>query len=191
MKRIITLFLILVVLPSLAFAEDKVLLVIAKNKFRDEELFISKEVLEKKGYSVDIASSSKGTCSGMLGHNIEVDMRLEDVKVLDYKALIFVGGIGAQEYWASKTAHKIIKEAYRGGKIIAAICIAPVILARAGILNNKRATVSPWAKDELTAFGAIYTANGIEIDGNIITADGPGATVGFVDRVVQALGNNL
>ena len=65
------------------------------------------------------------------------------------------------------------------GKVVAAICIAPVILARAGLLKGKRATVFPDGIPELEKAGAVYTAQSVERDGRIITGNGPEAAEAF------------
>ncbi len=187
MKKFFFLAMFLTLILNMALANDKVLLIAAKNGFRDEELFVPKEVLETNGYIVDIASSSKGECRGMLGKSITAGISLNEVNVSDYSAVVFIGGMGAQEYFNNPIAHRIAREAYEGGKVVAAICIAPVILGRAGILENKHATVSKGLKNQLQISGAVYTGSGVEVDGNIITADGPGAAEGFVYKILDAL----
>ena len=187
MKKLFFLAMFLMVILNMALANDKVLLIAAKNGFRDEELFISKEVLETNGYIVDIASSSKGECRGMLGKSITAGLSLDKVNVSDYKAVVFIGGMGAQEYFNNPVAYKIAREAYEGGKVVAAICIAPVILGRAGILANKHATVSKGFKNQFQSSGAVYTGSGVEVDGNIITADGPGSAEGFAYKILDVL----
>ena len=72
-------------------------------------------------------------------------------------------------------------------KIIAAICIAPVTLANAGILNGKKATVFPSGKNDLIRNGAKYTGDSVTVDGNIITANGPMAAEAFGKKIVEML----
>lgn len=162
-------------------------MIIAKNGFRDEELFITKEILENKGYIIDIASSPKGLCRGMLGHKINSNLSLADVDVSNYVAVIFVGGSGAQIYWNNPLAHKIAEQAYKNAKVLGAICIAPVTLARAGILKGKKATVWAGVRRQIQKEGAIYTAKGVERDGNIVTADGPGSAPAFGYKLLEVL----
>ena len=121
--------------------EKEVVMIIAKENFRDEELREPQKILEKQGAKVTIASSSLITATGMFGAEAEPDILIDDVKVEDYDAIVFVGGAGASEYWNNPTAHKIAKKAEESEKILGAICIAPVTLANAGVLEGKRATV--------------------------------------------------
>jgi protease I len=189
MKRVIILLAILMAIASFSWAEEKVLMIIAKHGFRDEELFVPKEILESNGYEVEIASTSAGRCKGMLGKEVVADISLHDVDVDNYSAVIFVGGIGAKSYWNNARAREIARTAYQKGKIVGAICLAPGILARAGILKGKKATIWPGAKSVLISEGAIYTGSGVEKDGRIITADGPGSAWGFGEKILEELKN--
>lgn len=165
----------------------KAIMVIAKNDFRDEELEVPKTILEESGVSVIIASSSLRTVKGMLGLKVNPDISVEEIELEDYDALIFVGGSGAREYWDDPDIHKLIKDTLNADKVLGAICIAPVTLANAGVLKGKRATVWPSEANRLKAKGAIYTGEPVEIDGNIITADGPGAAEEFGEAILEVL----
>ncbi|MDI6703831.1 MAG: DJ-1/PfpI family protein [bacterium] len=165
----------------------RVLMIIASHNFRDEELELPKEVLEKEGVKVEIASSTLRESRGMRGMKVKPDILISDVNVEEFDAVIFIGGIGAKEYWDSEVAHKIAKKAVRSNKVLGAICIAPVTLARAGVLENKKATVWSSEVGRLKEKGAIYTGKGVETDGNIITANGPSAASEFGKAIVKAL----
>lgn len=165
----------------------EVLMVIAPKNFRDEELFDTKEVLESKGIRVIIASKGVSEAKGVLGKNANVDMDIADVKASDYNAVVFVGGPGANVYFDDETALSIAKDSYEQGKVIGAICIAPSILANAGILDGKKATSFSSEKANLESNGAIYTGNSVTVDGNIITADGPRAAKEFGEEIANAL----
>jgi len=73
---------------------------------------------------------------------------------------------------------------------VGAICIAPGILARAGILKDKKATVFPSEIETLKREGAHYSALPVVIDGKIVTADGPEAAEGFGKALVKTLGGS-
>ena len=91
-------------------------------------------------------------------------------------------------------AHKIIQEAVAKHKILAAICVAPVILARAGVLKGKKATVwsslldKSWAK-ELKEAGCRVEEKRIVTDGKIVTADGPAVAKEFAEAIIDAFLN--
>ncbi|RLA85880.1 MAG: DJ-1 family protein [Deltaproteobacteria bacterium] len=184
---IILLFLFL--LSGLSLAQGRrVLMVIAPEGFRDEELQIPKGEFEKAGYEVVIASSTLGTARGMLGAKVKPQVLLKDVKVEDYDAVIFVGGVGAQYYFNHPEALRIAREAASQEKVLGAICLAPGILARAGVLKGKRATVWRSEAKTLKEKGAIYTGQQVEVDGKVITGNGPTAAPLFASKILEALG---
>lgn len=174
-------------------AEDRlqnksVLMIIARQNFRDEELAEPKRILEEAGARVTVASSAIQESVGMLGKvRITPEITLKEVDVADYSAVVFVGGSGASEYWDDATAHQIARDAFAQGKLLCAICIAPVTLARAGILKGRTATAFASVADELKKAGANYSTAGVEKDGTIITAEGPRSAAQFGMAIRDAL----
>ncbi|MDD5686332.1 MAG: DJ-1/PfpI family protein [Elusimicrobia bacterium] len=163
----------------------KVVMIIAKNGFRDEEYLQPKDILTKAKIEIVTASSSKGIAKGMLGATVSVDVTIDEINIKDYVAVIFVGGSGSEEYWDNKQAHKIARETVKyKDKILAAICIAPVTLARAGVLKGKKATVFSSEEGELKKYGVNYTGKNVEVDGKIVTASGPQAAKEFGQKVL-------
>lgn len=162
-------------------------MIIAQNQFKEEELFVTKEILENSGIEVQVASTTLELARGVEGKTFKPQLLVKDVKATDFDAIIFVGGGGANQYWADPVAHKLVKDGYDAGKIVAAICVAPVVLAKAGILKGKRATV--WSSDSghLLVAGAKYTGANVEKDGKIITAAGPFAAREFGEELVKAI----
>ena len=170
-----------------AASEKKALMLIAKSEFQDEEFAKPKEVLEKNGVKVTVASTVLTEVTGMNGAKAKPDILLSDVQVSDYDAIIFIGGSGAVQYLNDPVAMKLAQDAVDADKIVGAICIAPVILANAGVLKGKKATVFFSEVDKLKAKEVNYTAKGVEIDGKIITADGPGSAQEFGEAIYKAL----
>jgi len=190
MKRSIVLGMILLTtVISWAYAAEgkKVVMVIASQNFRDEELLKPKEIFEQAGIKVTIASSSLKTAKGTLGTPVKPELLLKDLNVHQYDAVIFVGGVGAKEYFHQPTAQKVAQEAYKQGKLVGAICIAPRILAEAGILKGKKATVFEGEAAALQAKGASYTGKDVEVDGKIVTASGPQAAEQFGKTLLKML----
>jgi protease I len=165
----------------------KALFIIAHKNFRDEEFAHPKAVLEKQGVKVTVASSSTQKAVGMLGMTVQPDILLSEVKVDDYDLVVFVGGSGSDEYWEDAAAHRIAETAFQEGKIVAAICIAPVTLANAGLLKGRKATVFSSCVDQLKEKGAIYADQPVVQDGRIITASGPDAANSFGEVLLEAL----
>lgn len=187
LQIIIGLFIVIGWVHAADIAGKKAVLIVAYENFRDEEFLEPRNLLESKGVKVTVASSRVGKATGMLGAEIQVDMLVKDVNVAEYDAVIFVGGTGATEYFDDPVAHKIAQDAVAQGKIVAAICIAPAILANAGVLRNKSATCFATESDTLKKGGARYTRTPLERDGKIITAEGPKAAKNFAEAIVAAL----
>ncbi len=167
--------------------DAKAVMIIAPVDFRDEELKEPQAILEKAGVKVSIASARAGDCYGMLGGKVVASLDLKDIKAEEFQAIIFVGGSGASCFWSDPLAHKIIHDAMRFNRIIGAICIAPVTLANAGVLEGKRATVWKAEEAKITIRGALYTGRRVEYDGNIITANGPESAEQFGRSLVKEL----
>jgi len=165
----------------------KVAMIIASQGFRDEEFSEPKEILESAGAQVVVISSTLDECQGMLGMKVRPELLVDSLRVADYDAVVFVGGVGAQQYWADSTAHAIAKATVNSGKVLGAICIAPVTLANAGVLSGKKATVWSSEREKLEAAGAVCTGADVEVDGRVVTASGPGAAKEFGKRIVTLL----
>lgn len=170
----------------------KIAIIIAFRNFRDEEYFIPKQVFESAGIIVDTASDSLGTAIGNLGGEAEVNVLLDKLDVSNYDAVLFIGGPGASKYIDNNVCHQITKAAVEQNKVLGAICVAPAILARAGVLKGKKATV--WSSNidksavkMLKSGGADYIGQPVIADGKIITADGPSAAEEFAKAVILKL----
>jgi len=162
----------------------RILMVLAFRDFRDEEYFVPREILMNAGYFIDTCSSQKGVAVGVSGGEAEVNYVPEEIDALNYEAIVFVGGPGMAKELDNTRFQNLAKDFYASHKLIGAICIAPALLAKAGILKDKNATV--WTSDLdksaikiLEENGSHYQNKTVVIDGNIITANGPEAAEEF------------
>lgn len=165
-----------------------ILLIIAPKDFRDEELFVTQAELEKSGFQTIIASTVKGECIGSKGGKAISSYLLDEININDYATIIYIGGMGSRVYFEHPKAISLAKEMNTSGGPVAAICIAPVILAKAGLLNHKKATVFSSEIETIEAHGAYYTGMDVTVDGNIITAYGPQSALRFAKRIAEKLG---
>jgi len=175
-------------------AGRNVLMVIAPKDFRDEELLETRKVIEDAGAKVTLASSTLSEVKGMFGARARPDILLECAKASDYDAVVFVGGSGSKVYFEDAKAHALAKGAASAGKVLCAICIAPSILAKAGLLKGRKATVwddlgaaGPFSGN-LKKGGATLSADDVVRDGKIITANGPAAAAKFGRTIIEAIG---
>jgi protease I len=172
--------------------DKKILIVIAFNGFQDEEYFVPKEVLEKASFIVETTSTQEGMAKGVEGGEAIINIKVDKIQIEDYKAIIFCGGSGMIEELNNEIFLKLAKDFYEEKKLIGAICVAPALLAKSGILVNKQATVwsSSLNKDYIKVLeehGATYKDDSVVISENIITANGPEAVRDFGQRIVNLL----
>jgi len=165
----------------------RAVLIIASKNFRDEELFETKRVLDEAGVETVIASTKTAILRGMLGGKAKAAILVSELRVDDYDAIIFIGGSGAKEYFNSRVALDIARDAAAKKKVLAAICIAPTVLANAGVLTGIRATSFLSEQPKLQKAGALYTGAPVERDGLIITASGPMASSQFGIAIADTL----
>ena len=163
------------------------LLVVAPVDFRDEEYLEPRAVIEAHGGQVTVASATLSEAKGMLGARVKPDLTLGDVRAADYDAVVFVGGSGASCYWNDPVAHALARNTLKAGKVLGAICIAPVILANAGVLKGRKATVWPSEEGKLAAKGAICNGKPVETDGCLVTANGPRSARAFGEALTRIL----
>lgn len=165
-----------------------VIMVIAPQEFRDEEYRAPMTALEKAGHRVTIASTRAGPCVSSAGRTVDATLELSRAHAADYAAVVFVGGGGASCFFDDAAAHRLAREVRAQGGVVAAICIAPTILARAGVLSELDATSFPSERAELTRAGAHFLDEPVVSAGHVITANGPRAADAFGARLVAALG---
>jgi len=173
----------------MSLENKKLLFIIAQLNFRDEELEIPKKVLENEGARVLVASITKEEAIGMLGLKVKPDLAVKDANSEEFDALVIVGGSGSPRLADYPEVLNIVKRFEEKGKPIAAICLAPYVLAKAGVLKGKKVTCFPadFALAELRRAGANYVKEDVVVDGNLITAKGPEVAESFAKEIVKVL----
>lgn len=163
-------------------------MIIAPKNFRDEEFFEPKQIFEQNNLEVTVFSKGVDIAVSALNKTeTAIDGDYKNLDAANFDAVVFIGGGGASIYCQDPTAHQIAQKAFAKNKIIAAICIAPWILAEAGILKDKEVTAFKTAKEAIEKNGGTFTGSDVEIDGNIITANGPAAATKFGKTIIEKL----
>ena len=165
----------------------KILMVIAPKDFRDAEYNEPRKIFDQSGLEVKVASIQSGTSVGAEGTVVKIDLTVSEVKVDEFDAVAFIGGPGMAQIVDDVSLQILAGQFYHAGKLTTAICVAPAILAKAGILAGKQATAWSGARGDLEAEGASFTGQAVTVDDKIITADGPGSAQEFGQKIVQAL----
>ncbi|MDR2666081.1 MAG: DJ-1/PfpI family protein [Endomicrobium sp.] len=167
----------------------KIIFVTAPEAFRDEEYYKPKKILEEVGIEVITASLKIGELNGSFGYKAMSTFTIQDISLNDFDAIAYIGGNGSNVFFDNLYALELANNFFKSKKPIASICIAGVILANAGILRDRKATVFSDGKASLIKRGAIYTGVPLEIDGNIITANGPEVAEDFGRAIVKVMNN--
>ena len=164
-----------------------ILMIVAPVYYQDNEFEIPRDIFTEAGHTVAVASKGTKVAVGVLGGGVKIDVDISEVDTSTYEAVVFIGGGGASVYFEDEEVHQLVMKFYENGAVVAAICIAPSTLANSGILYGKRSTAFPTEQAHLVSEGAIWTENDVEVDGRIVTANGPAAAQKFANEIVKLL----
>ena len=162
-------------------------MIIAPESFDAKEFKICKQTIEKAGHQVDVAARYKGEAKSNKEDTYQVTIGIREVKMEEYQGILFIGGSGAAIYLNDDEAHILVRIASDIGQAIGAINIAPSILANAGILSGRKASVFPSEEENMRAKGAELMSSDVTVDGKIVTASGAYAAEEFARHFVEAL----
>lgn len=149
------------------------------NGFEEVEALAPVDILRRGGVEVVLVSiTASRSVETSHGVTIEADCHIADANLADADLLVLPGGMpGASNLLDSEAVCSALKAQHEAGKLIGAICAAPMVLGQLGILEGKRATCYPGFEQYLQ--GATPTGELVTVDGNITTGKGPGAAFAF------------
>jgi 4-methyl-5(b-hydroxyethyl)-thiazole monophosphate biosynthesis len=163
-------------------------LVFLAEGFEEVEAVTPVDFLRRAGIEVTTAAVGKDKAvTGARGIPVAADTVADDLAGLPYDAVVLPGGMpGAKNLAASGIVDTVIREAAAKGKLIAAICAAPVIvLAPKGVLAGKEFTCFPGMEQEVS--GAAWREDDVVVDGNLITSRGAGTAALFALAIIEYL----
>lgn len=166
-----------------------VLVYLPQQLFNEQEFEPALRRLSLAGIETRLVASDSGVAVSMSQLVVRLDLALRDVNGADYAGLVLIGGSGAAVHWDDSLLQAKCREFANGEKVVAAIGIAPVTLARAGVLKGMRATVfrDRTTVDWLRQAGAKYSFNGVVADRNIITAASSDQARDFGQAIANAV----
>ncbi|WP_299034502.1 DJ-1 family glyoxalase III [uncultured Anaerococcus sp.] len=153
------------------------------------ELLTVVDYLRRADIKIDMVSTT-GSKRLLTSQNVsyEADFLLEEINPDDYDGLYIPGGTkGAESLRDNEKVIEIIKKFDKKNKLIAAICAGPIVLDRAGVLVNKKATSFPTVKKELENVGSYVDDEIVVTDGNITTSRGAAVTNYLALRLVEII----
>jgi deglycase len=165
----------------------KAVIITPQREFHDEELLQTKFAFESASMQIVVASSRSGRILGSQGTVGKADLRLADVKIEEYDAVVFIGGAGAVPYANNARVKDLARQAVTQNKILAASGTAALILVSADVIKSARVTGLAAHQQLLTLAGAVYTGAMVERDGSLITSAGPLVAPQFARTIVEAL----
>ncbi len=147
--------------------------------FEEIEALAPVDFLLRAGVEVKTVGVSRRGCRGAHGISVEADILPREVELDEnVQGIILPGGMpGAENLNNNEDVQAAIDFCAENNKIIGAICAAPFIIGRKGLLEGKNATCFPGFEEELK--GAKVLEDGVVIDGNIVTAKGAGVAWEF------------
>ena len=153
------------------------------------ELLTVVDYLRRAGIEIDMVSTT-GSKSLRTSHgvNYQADFLLEEINPADYDGVYIPGGtVGAESLRVNEKVIEIVKDFDKANKLIAATCAGPIVLDRAGVLANKKATSFPTIKAELKNIGQFIDDEIVVTDGNITTGRGAAVTNYLALRLVEII----
>lgn len=167
--------------------KKSILLVLAAQDFNEDEYLVTKTILENAGFKIFIASDAHSLCVGSRGLKVRPDVSFFNMRENNFAAVVIIGGKGIKNYWSNDQLHGLVNKFNKSDKLIAAICSAPVVLSRAGLLDEKEATCYKADQKDLERDNAIFIDQPVVFRKNIITAQDASAAKEFATIIIERL----
>lgn len=150
------------------------------------------DLLRRAGVEVVAAGLDPGSIKASRGVVLVPDTTLDEALRHDYDMIVLPGGgPGADRLDHDPRIEAALKKMAAAGKYTAAICAAPKVLARIGLLAGKRVTSYPGFVDKMQLPGVTYLSDAVVQDGKVITSRGPGTAMDFALHLVEVLAGRV
>ncbi|MCW9037088.1 type 1 glutamine amidotransferase domain-containing protein [Altibacter sp.] len=171
---------------------EKRIAILATNGFEESELKSPKEAMEAEGFTVEIVSEEsgkiKGWADGNWSNEYQVDKTLSDVSAEDYNALMLPGGvINPDKLRRNEDALTFVRDFFKQGKPVAAICHAPQILISADVVKGRTMTSFNSIKDDLKNAGANWVDKEVVVDEALVTSRNPNDLPVFNSKLIEEI----
>jgi protease I len=169
-------------------------LIVATDGFEEWELFGPRQILQKRGAEVVLASLKRDPIQATVhddpGRTIRPDLTIDEASAGDFDALILPGGVRNPDHLRlHDNVIELIKDFHRQAKPIGAICHGPWLLVEADLLRDRSATSWPSIRTDLRNAGARLVDEPAVTDGNIVTSRNPRDVEAFTMAVIDLIEN--
>jgi protease I len=162
--------------------------VLTANGHEDAELWYPVLRLREEGAEVTLVGAEAKEYHGEHGYPAKAEIAAKNVRVQDFDAVFIPGGQrGPDNMRLHPELARLVREAHDAGKVVAAICHGPWMLASAEIIQGRRVTSWPSVRIDLAHAGGEWIDREVVVDGNIITARKPEDLPAFARELVRAL----
>jgi len=152
--------------------------------FEEIEALTIIDVLRRAGIKVDTVGVVSTVITGAHRVRVMTDKKLLEIDPDEYDGIVLPGGNpGYINLGRTNKILEILKNFNSSGKLIAAICASPSVLSKAGVLEDKKATIYPGMEKEIP----YPRGERVVVDGNVITSQGPGTAIEFALTIVENL----
>ena len=162
--------------------------ILAENMYQEMELWVPYYRLKEEGAEVKVVGGGGAkSYASKHGYPVNVDVQADQVTAEEFDAVIIPGGYAPDMMRRHEAMVRLVRDAARQGKVVAAICHAGWMLVSAGIVAGKNATCFFSIKDDLVAAGAKWQDAEVVVDGNLITSRKPDDLPAFCRAILKAL----
>jgi len=148
------------------------------------------DLLRRASFDVTTAGLDNQPVKASRGTVLIPDMDLTQALLDKYHLFVMPGGLpGADNLANDERIVNLIQSMVKADKYVAAICAAPKVLAKAGVLEGKKATSYPGVLDSMEVPRMTCTGAAVEVDGKIVTSRGPGTAMDFALALIALLSN--
>jgi 4-methyl-5(b-hydroxyethyl)-thiazole monophosphate biosynthesis len=142
------------------------------------------DILRRAGIEAVMVGLSSSIVMSSHGVRVFADKKLADINPDEYDGIVLPGGNpGYKNLGKSEKILEIIRKFNSEGKLVAAICGSPAVLAKAGVLNERKATIYPGMEREIP----YPRSDRVVVDENVITSQAPGTAIEFALKIVEYL----
>jgi deglycase len=162
--------------------------ILAEDFYEDLELWYPLMRMQEAGAEVSvIGPTGNATYKSKHGYEVKSDLSPDEAISKAFDAVIIPGGYAPDRMRRNPAMVRLVKEAYDGGRVVAAICHAGWMLASAGLLKGKTVTGFKSIRDDLVNAGANFADREVVRDGNIITSRFPADLPAFCAEIISAV----